>query len=357
MTSFIKRHPAAGSRPGTLVIPPGSPAPRIVVIRYDAAGVTEHALAGPADLPREFPPGTVTWVDVQGYGDEAVIRAIGDHFAMSALAIEDAVNAPQRPKSETYPGHHLVISRVPLTEDDGPLTLPQVCFVIGDRLLVTFQERPLGLFAPVRERIRAGRGPIRHAGADYLAYALIDTMVDRYYPVAEGLSRELDAIEDALLEDEASAVLARLRVARRRLVMLRRIAWPQREMVGSLLRDPSPWISTDVRHYLRDTLDHIAQISELVDASRELAGALSDELLSLVGQKTNEIMKVLTLMASIFIPLTFIAGIYGMNFENMPELHDPRGYFGVLALMAAVAAGMIVYFVRRGWMGSPRRRR
>jgi len=354
VSSFQKAHPAAGSRPGTLVIPPGSPPPRIVVVRYDADMVTEQTLAGPAELPGEFPEGTVTWVDVQGYGDEAAVRAIGAHFGLSPLALEDAVNAPQRPKSEVYPGHHLVISRVPIPEGDD-LALPQVCFILGDRLLVTFQEKPLGLFGPVRERIRAGVGPIRHSGADYLAYALIDTMVDRYYPVAEQLSRELDDIEDSLLEDRESEVLSRLRAARRRVVLVRRIGWPQREMVASLQRDPSPWMSPAAREYLRDTHDHIAQIVELADASRDLAGALSDELLSLVGQKTNEIMKVLTLMASIFIPLTFIAGIYGMNFENMPELHARRGYFTVLGLMALVAAGMVVFFYRRGWMGRPRR--
>lgn len=355
MSSFHKNHPAAGSRPGTLVIPAGSPAPRIVVIRYGADEVTEQALGGPSELPRDFPEGTVTWVDVQGYGDEEVIRAVAGHFNMLPLALEDAVNAPQRPKSEVYPEHHLVISRVPLAEGKD-IALPQVCFIIGERVLLTFQEKPLGLFAPVRDRIRAGIGPIRRAGADYLAYALIDTMVDRFYPVAEELSRDLDEIEDTLLDESEAAVLARLRVVRRRLVLVRRIGWPQREMVANLLRESSPWVSADVRTYLRDTLDHISQIVELVDASRELAGALADELLSIVGQKTNEIMKVLTLMASIFIPLSFIAGVYGMNFEDMPELHAPRAYYFVLALMASVAGGMLTYFYRRGWIRGPKRR-
>lgn len=355
MSSFHKAHPAAGSRPGTLVIPAGSPPPRIFFIRYTADAVTEHELSGPADLPREFPEGTVTWIDVQGYGDESVIRAVGYHFRLSPLALEDAVNAPQRPKSEVYPNLHLVISRVPLVASDD-IELPQVCFVIGTRVLVTFQEKPLGLFAPVRERIRAGIGPIRQSGPDYLAYALIDTMVDRYYPVVEAVSRELDDIEDALIDEAESELLSRLRAARRQLVMIRRIGWPQREMVANLQREPSPWVSPAAREYLRDTHDHIAQIVELADASRDLATALADELLSLVGQKTNEIMKVLTLMASIFIPLTFIAGIYGMNFDYMPELHEPRGYFAALSVMVGVALGMVVYFMRRGWIGRPRRR-
>ncbi|MGE3188690.1 MAG: CorA family divalent cation transporter, partial [Vicinamibacterales bacterium] len=273
-TRFSKAHPAAGARPGTLVIPSGAPAPRNVVIHYTADAVTERALAGPEELPREFPEGSVTWVDVQGYGDEATIRAIGDHFHMSPLAIEDAVNAPQRPKSEAYPAHQLVISRVPIPEGDADLILPQVCFVVGERVLVTFQERSLGLFAPVRERIRAGVGPIRRAGADYLAYALIDTMVDRYYPVAEAVTRELDAIEDSLLEEVETEALGRLRRVRSRLVLLRRIGPPQREMVANLLREPSPWVTPQVRDYLRDIHDHISQVVELVDASREMASAL-----------------------------------------------------------------------------------
>ena len=160
-----------------------------------------------------------------------------------------------------------------------------------------------------------------------------------------------------LIDDAESELLSRLRAARRRLVMIRRIGWPQREMVANLQRDASQWMSPAVREYLRDTHDHIAQVVELADASRDLATALADELLSLVGQKTNEIMKVLTLMASIFIPLTLIAGIYGMNFDNMPELHNPRGYFAALGVMAATAAGMVVYFMRRGWIGRPKRRR
>lgn len=353
---FRRAHPAAGARPGTLVIPAGSPPPRIFVVHYGPDEVTEREIASPADLPDTFPEGTVTWVDVHGYGDEAVIRAIGEHFGMSALAIEDAVNVPQRPKSEVYAKHHLVIACVPL-EEGRTLALPQVCFVIGTGVLLTFQERPFGLFGPVRERIREGVGPIRTAGADYLAYALIDSMVDRYYPAVEAVTHDLDDIEDALLDDSETEAMARLRSARQRLVLMRRIGAPQAEMVTSLLREPSPWIDAATREYLRDTHDHITQIVELVDGSRETAAALSDELLSMVGQKTNEIMKVLTLMASIFIPLTFITGIYGMNFEHMPALQEPQGYYFVLALMAVVAAAMLWYFYRRGWLHRPRRSR
>jgi magnesium transporter len=356
LPSFHKAHPSAGARPGTLVIPPGSPRPSLFLLTYDPDRIDERSLGGPGELPEVFPESRVTWVDVRGYGDEAVVRELGRRFGMTPLALEDAINAPQRPKSEIYPAHHLVISRVPIVDEEVELSMPQVCLLIGPHYLVTFQERPLGLFEPVRERIRQGAGrPIRRLGPDYLAYALIDTMVDRYYPVAEGLARELDAIEEDLLDASEEVTLDRLRRVRRQLVMLRRIAAPQREMVDALLKQPSPFVSSHTLEFLRDTHDHIAQVAELGDASREMAAALSNEVLSMVGHRTNEIMKVLTLMASIFIPLTFIAGIYGMNFAYMPELQERYGYFVALAVMLVVAILMVVYFRRRGWLGRRRR--
>ena len=354
--SFRKAHPASGSRPGTLVIAPDALPPRLSLFRYTKEKVEERDIDRVEDIPAEFPANSVTWISVRGLGDEATLRAIGKRFEMTPLALEDAVNVPQRAKSELYPNHHLVVSRVPIVDADGDMSVPQVCFLIGPNFLVTFQERPFSIFELVRERIRTGIGPIREAGVDYLAYALIDTMVDHYYPVVEHLANRLEDLEEDLFEGGDSDVLATLRQIRSRLVLLRRIGWPQREMVNALLREQSPYVSPAVQTYLRDTYDHIAQIVELADSSRDLASTLSDEFLSTVGQRTNEIMKVLTLMASVFIPLTFIAGIYGMNFEYMPELRSRIGYFVVLSIMLAIALGMLVYFWRRGWMGGRRRR-
>jgi magnesium transporter len=354
MSSFHKAHPSAGARPGTLVIPANAPRPRLFVIEYTAERLEEREIAGVDALPAiPLPTGAVLWLDVRGFGDESLIRAVGARFGMTALALEDAINAPQRPKSELYASHQLLIARVPLVDDRGALTLPQVCLVLGERYVLTFQERYFGLFDPVRERIRDGVGrPLRSSGADYLAYALVDAMVDRYYPVVERLSNAIDDIEDRLLDEPEESSLTRLRQVRRRLGMLRRIALPQREMVSALQRESSPYVGPQVREFLRDTGDHIAQIAELVDASRESAAVLSEESMSMIAQKTNEVMKVLTLMASLFIPLTFIAGIYGMNFDDMPELHSSWGYSAVLSLMLLLAAAMLFYFRRRGWLGS-----
>jgi magnesium transporter len=354
---FHKHHPEAGSRPGTLAIPAGSPPTRVHVVRYSPDSLETRELSDLGDLRGLIGgPGT-TWIDVRGLGDERALRAVGEAFGLHPHALEDAVNVPQRAKSELYEGYQLVIARVPELDPDGVLRTPQVCFVIGEHWLLTFQERFFGFFEPVRERLRAAVGPIRELGPDYLAYALIDTLVDRYYPLAEDLSQELENLEDEIVEEPDSALLARIHQIRRSLVVLRRVGWPQREAISVLLREHSPYVSDQVRVYLRDTLDHIAQIVELVDATRDHAAGLSEIYLSNVSQRTNEVMKVLTLMATIFIPLTFIAGIYGMNFENMPELHSPWGYFAVLTLMGGVAAAMLGYFRYRGWLGRRRRRR
>lgn len=349
---FSKNNPKIGSRPGTLAIPPGSPPPKITVVQYDEAGVDRREVNDPAELREIRGAERVTWVDVQGLGDEPLIRAIGQAFDLHPVALENAVNVPQRAKSELYEQHQLAIARTAVL-DGSVVRTPQVCFIIGPRYLITFQERYFGFFDPVRERIQAGLGAIRNEGADYLAYAMIDAMVDRYYPVAQHLSDRLEELQDIIVDQPHPDVLARIHVLRRQLVVLRRIGWPQREAINSMLREQTPFFSDRVKVFLRDTHDHIAQIVELIDSSREMASDLAEAYLSNVSHRTNEIMKVLTLMASIFIPLTFVAGIYGMNFEHMPELHPRHGYFLVLGVMSVLAIGMTVFFRRRGWIGVP----
>ena len=209
----------------------------------------------------------------------------------------------------------------------------------------------------MRQRLREGLGPIRASGPDYLAYALLDALVDRYYPIVEALAHDLEDLEDdAIGTSPDPGVLERIHENRRRLVVLRRVARPQREAVRELASAESPFVSPEVRIFLRDTNDHISQVVELADSSHEMSVGLVEIYLSNVGQRTNEIMKVLTLMASIFIPLSFIAGVYGMNFDHMPELHGRFGYPIVLAIMSGVAAGLLLYFRRRGWIGRGRGR-
>jgi magnesium transporter len=345
-----RRCPPVGARPGTLAIPADSFPPRIFLFDYSQEREVEQRVEDLSELEPYAETDTTTWIAVQGMGDEAALWRIAEIFGIHALALEDAVNIPQRAKAELYDDHLLVIARTPLIED-GKLDVPQVCFLLGSHYLITFQDRYFGFFDPVRERIRAGIGPIRSSGPDYLAYALIDALVDRYFPVVEDLSQEMDEIEDRVLAEPAPEDLVRLHQLRRDIAVLRRVAWPQRESINDLVRSSSPFVSEAVRMHLRDTHDHISQIAGRVDFCREVAVGLMDMYLSNLSHRQNEIMKVLTIMASIFIPLTFIAGIYGMNFEYMPELRRPSAYFVVLAAMLAVALTMIGYFRHRRWLG------
>ncbi|HEY5656587.1 MAG TPA: magnesium/cobalt transporter CorA [Myxococcota bacterium] len=351
-----KRNPPVGSRPGTLAIPAGSPAPRVSVFDFSGEHLTERFVEDLAELEPFAQTQATTWVDWQGMGDEAALWRVAKIFGIHPLALEDAVNIPQRSKTELYEAHQIIIARSPLAEGSR-LGAPQVCFVLGQNYLVTFQDRYFGFFDPVRERIRAGIGPIREGGPDYLAYALIDALVDRYFPVVDGISQRLDDLEDAVLLEPDAEHLTRIHQIRRDIATLRRVGWPQRETVGELARAPSPFVSEETRVYFRDTFDHMSQIMGRVDFCREVTVGLMDIYLSTVGYRQNEIMKVLTLMASIFIPLTFVAGIYGMNFEYMPELQRPGAYFLVLTVMMVIAMLMIAYFRHRGWLGRSRRRR
>ena len=353
---LVKRNPPIGARPGTLAIPAGSPPPQIHLFHYGPEQVVERSIEDCTALEQFVQTDTTTWIDVRGMGNETALRRIGELFGIHPLALEDAVNFPQPAKTELYDEHQLIIARTPMAQD-GRLTAPQVCLFLGHRYLITFQDRYYGFFDPVRERIRSGVGPIRSAGPDYLAYALIDVLVDHYYPVVEGLSEELDDLEDVVLVDAQPEDLARMHGVRRSVATLRRIGGPQRETIGNVCRSASPFMREEARTYFRDTHDHISQIMGRVDFCREVVVGLMDMYLSNVSLRQNEIMKVLTLMASIFIPLTFIAGIYGMNFENMPELRSQFGYFSVLVAMVVLAVSLVWYFRRQGWIGRARRRR
>jgi magnesium transporter len=296
------------------------------------------------------------WVDVRGLGDEALLWRLAELFEIHPLALEDAVNVPQRAAAKLYERHQVVIARMPVLGERGAIRVPQVCLLIGDGHLLTFQERYFAFFDPVRERLRAGIGPIRRLGADYLAYALVDTLVDRYYPIAQGLSEELEELEDEVVERPQADTLGKIHRVRRRLVVIRRIGVPQREAILTLVRDRTPYVGDEVRVFLRDTQDHIAQIMELVDSSREMCVALMEIHLSNVSQRTNEVMKVLTILSSIFIPSTFLAGLYGMNFDHIPGLHQPWAFAALLLAMAGIAVGMLTFFRRRGWIGRTARR-
>ena len=348
---FRKRHPPVGSRPGTLMIPEGALPPTIRIIDYGPDEVEEKEISDPEELSAYAGRDSVTWIDVQGLGDEAVIRRIGEMFSLHALALEDAVNVPQRPKYESYERFQLFITRMTRYEPGSKVEVEQVSIFLGERFVLTLQERYGDIFDPVRSRIRSGTGPIRRSGPDYLVYALIDTVIDGFYPVLESMGEYLEDLEGETLTSAQPVHLRKIYEVKRQLLELRRAIWPQREAINSLIRDESPLVGEMVRMYLRDCYDHAVQVIDVTETYRELTGTLMDLYLSAVSQRTNDVMKVLTVMASIFIPLTFLAGIYGMNFEHMPELSRPWAYPTLLGLMASVGGIMLTYFWKKGWIG------
>jgi magnesium transporter len=352
MPVFRKRHPPVGSRPGTLCLSPDALPPRLHAFRYAAGHLEEHDPSTLADVRALTGFSGVTWIDIQGLGDESLLRGLADIFDIHPLALEDVVNAPQRPKIEAYANQQLIITRMLHETERDDLHVEQVAMIVGAGYVLTFQEAYGDILDPVRRRIREGLGPIRVSGADYLAYALLDTIIDSYYPIIEEVGEALVRLEERIMARPTSRNLDQLNRLKGGVALLSRSMLPHREALMRLTRDGSPFISKDVCMYLRDTFDHSAQLTDIVDGQREMANGLLNTYLSLVGMRTNEVMKVLTIMASIFIPLTFLAGVYGMNFEDMPELHRWWAYPMVLGLMVLIAGGMILFFRRRGWIGN-----
>lgn len=349
---FKKRHPQVGASPGTLVIDENAPRPKIRMISFNPHEVTDQEIKDVEELAAALDPSSISWVDVQGFGDEELIRKIGATFSLHPLVMEDVVNMPQRPKTEDYESQVLIVTRMVRLGESAEINMEQVTVLVGECYVLTFQERYGDVLDPVRQRIRTGKNRrLRSNGSGYLAYAIIDTIVDGYYPVIEGLGDHLERLEQLVLEDPSTEVLRELNSTKNLLVNLRRAIWPQREAVNALIRDENERFPADVRIYLRDTYDHCVQTAEVVEMYREIATGLMNTYLSSVANRANEVMKVLTIMASVFIPLTFLAGIYGMNFEHMPELHVRWAYPVVWLAMFSVAGGMLAFFWRKGWIG------
>ena len=348
-----------GSPPGTLVIDEDSTIPNIFLIDYNADSKVGVQLATPEECAPYLDSHSVSWVDVQGLGSESVLQRLGTVFSLHPLVLEDVVNVPQRPKVEEYTDQHLIIAQMVSLKPDGKgFFSEQVSFVLGKNYLLTVQEEPeFDTFEPVRQRIYNDKGSIRQQGADYLLYALLDTVIDGFFPVLEDYGERLEELEDEVVEHPSQATLDKIHKIKRELLLLRRSIWPQRDAINALIRDGSNLISPPIYIYLRDCYDHAVQIIDMVETYRELASNLMDVYLSSVGNRMNEIMKVLTVISTIFIPLTFIVGVYGMNFDtdlagNMPELKIPYAYTYCWIFMIAIALSLLFYFWRKGWLFS-----
>jgi magnesium transporter len=360
---FRTRFSIPGTAPATLTVPEDvSKAPaRMRFTYYNEATLEEQEITSVSQLPEIPTDGSVLWVELDGLSDLSLIQDLGKKFDLHPLALEDVLNLGQRPKVEPYESHLFLVSQMMSGSAEGEVTREQVSIFLGRGFLLSIEEDPeTDTFQLVHHRLRTARGLIRKLGADYLAYALMDAIVDHKFPLLETLGEALDELDDDVVSNPSISQVHQLHDCKRLLAHLRRFVWPEREVISALLHDESGIIHRETKVYLRDCYDHTVQIMDLIESYRDVATANMDMYLSAVGMRTNEIMRVLTVISSIFIPLTFLAGIWGMNFQategdksmpwNMPELHHPYGYVGCLLLMATIALVQVVYFKRKKWL-------
>jgi magnesium transporter len=346
-----RRTAPPGAVPDTLVIPRDAPPPRIEWLRYDDQIVSATEIDDPELLRGALATDEVDWINVQGFGDEAHMRRIGNIFGIHPLAMADVVNVPQRPKVDVYGDRLLVVLRMARIEG-GDVDLQQVSLVVGPGWVITFEEHPGDVFDPVRTRIRTEGSQLRRGGADFLAYALVDAVVDGYLPVMDGLADTLEELEEQAIGSPEPETLARIHSTRRLLLLLERVLRQQRDALIALAHGEDGVFGAAVQPYLRDVQDHAIHVLDSIETFREMTVGLMDIYLSSVSNRTNDVMKTLTIIASTFIPLSFVAGVYGMNFEYMPELHWRYGYAGAWLLMGSLALSMMFWFRRRGWLGA-----
>jgi magnesium transporter len=351
------RYHPPGTAPGTLRAPddPSAGPVRVTVIDYGPDHLDEKEIKSVEELAPYRDTPTVTWINVEGLNDVPFLEGLGKLFEFHPLALEDVLNCGQRPKLEDYGAYHFLVMKSMLLREDE-LEIEQISFFLSGNYVITLQEVPGDSFEKVRERIRQNKnGQIRKLGSDYLLYALVDALMDEFFPVLERYGERIEELEDEVVLKPEPATLQDVHRIKRDLLDLRRIAWPEREVISSLQREEAHLIRPETRVFLRDSYDHAIQVIDMIETYRDLAAGLLDVYLSSTSNRLNEVMKVLTIISTIFIPLNFIAGVYGMNFDrqaspmNMPELGWYFGYPAVLTLMAITGGLLALYFKRKGW--------
>jgi magnesium transporter len=343
-------HKPPGTPPGTLTPPKGALVPKTMhVIRYGPDSLTEADVSSVDDVVRLRDGKGVVWVNVDGLGDVELLEKLGQAFDLHPLALEDVLSVHQRPKVDEYPGNLYVVLRM-LHYADG-LNTEQVSLFLGKDFVLTFQEDVGDCLDPIRERLRKEPRQLCRQGADHLLYTIVDAIIDYHFPVLERLGEAAEALEDEAIESPSPRTMARVHQVKRELLTLRRSVWPLREAVNALLRTESPLIGKDTGVYLRDCYDHTIRILDMVETHRELVGDLTDVYLSSMSNRLNQVMKVLTVIATIFMPLTFLAGVYGMNFRHFPEIEWRWGYLGFWVASIGIVVLMLWLFRRKGWLG------
>lgn len=341
-------------------LPPGTPVyigekvvgkVKIRVMDYDETHFQEKEVKAIEEcFPFKDTP-TVTWINIDGVHQADIIEKIGKQFDIHPLILEDIMNTEQRPKIEDFENYLFIVLKMLYTDNkNGEIQSEQVSLVVGPNYVISFQEREGDVFDPIRDRIRTAKGRVRRMGPDYLAYALIDAIVDNYFVVLEKVGEKIEDVEEKLVTEPSPQVLKNIHGLKRKLLFLRKSVWPLREVINILERGECSLVKKATIIFLRDVYDHTIQVIETIEVYREMLSEMIDAYLSSISNKTNEIVKVLTIIATIFIPLTFIASIYGMNFTWMPELEWPEGYHMVLVLMAIIGIIMIIFFRRKKWI-------
>ncbi len=360
---FRRRYAPVGSQPGTLMFDPSKEEVQVNVLRYGEDHLTEHSYKGDEFLEYvqsgKFKLPTsgilaksdeIVWLDLDGLSNESVLSAIKDLFTIHELTLSDIVNVPQRPKIEEQENYTIIITHMMSMNEEYEIDSEQISIVLGKNFVLTFQEKPGDVFESLRDRFRKSKGALRRSGTDYLAYALSDRIIDQYFPILEKYGDYLEDIEEELIVDPSKEILSEIYHARRQLLGLRRAIWPQREIFSSLIRDEFKNINKTTNTYFRDVYDHVIEIIDVVENYRELASGFMDVYLSSMSNKLNDVMKVLTVISTIFIPLSFFAGIYGMNFKYMPELEYEYSYPILIVVMIVLGGGMLLGFKKKGWL-------
>jgi magnesium transporter len=349
----FKQSRKAGSAPGTLIHigERRIEKVRLTLVSYDSDSIDERQANTADEALTHCDSRRLTWLNIDGIHDIDLIETLGRHFSIHPLTQEDILNTTHRPKFEEFEHYaYIVLKMLRYDTTASRVSTEQVSLILTKRVLISFQESTGDVFDPVRTRLQKARGRIRNAGCDYLAYALIDAIVDHYFSILEQIGVRIEAIEEETLSTPTTAVLQRIHAMKREILYLRKQIWPLREVVGAMAKEESTLIQDETRIYLRDVHDHAVQIMETIEAQRDLLTGLLDLYMTGISNRMNEIMKVLTIIATIFIPITFIAGVYGMNFKHMPELEWTWGYALAWCVMIAVAIVMVIFFKKKKWL-------
>jgi magnesium transporter len=348
-----RRAKKAGLPPGSLVYLGDKPnaATKIQLFDYLDGHLTEREVVHPDECAPFKDSDTVTWINIDGIQNVGVLEKIGKQYDLHPLVLEDILNTDQRPKVEDHERYlYVVLKMLSYNEAEQEIAIEQLSLILGDNFVLSFQDKPGDVLEPLRERIRQSKGKIRKLGADYLLYAIMDEVVDHYFVVMEKLGEKIEQIEDIVAVRPKQDTLQQIHRLKREIIVLRKAVWPLRELISTLRHDDTPLLSESTEIYFRDLNDHIVQIIDGVEAYRDMLSSMLDVYLSIMSNRTNGVMKVLALFSAIFMPLTFITGIFGMNFKDFPELEWKYGFQGTVILMVVMAVGMIIFFRRRRWL-------